>query len=99
VDRGDQIMDAVCLVTITCHGQVTTCEIPWKLSIISLQECFLRIIKRPIQKKEAMVDKVNILDYWDEIFLQVFPYSRLSLSLSPSSSPLDSIRKEFFIHF
>lgn len=82
-------MDAVCLVTITCHGPVTTCEIPWKLSLISLQECFLRIMKRSIPKKDAMLSTINILDYWDDIFLQVpFP----SPSLAPPHDLFLSLR-------
>lgn len=63
-------MNDICLVTITSSGN-TTCEIPWKLSFISLQECFLRIMKRQIHKREACVENYDILLYWNEIFLQV----------------------------
>lgn len=61
-------MEDICYVETVLLN--TLCITPWKLCFISLQQCFLRITRRHIHRKEA-IEPIFIQTYWDDIFLQI----------------------------
>lgn len=62
-------MEDICLIETTLLN--SSCITPWKLCFITLQQCFLRITRRHIHRKEA-IEPIFISTYWNDIFLQVF---------------------------